>query len=403
MKKACFGLALLAALAVPVALCAADEVLEVDLGASEPTATPVPPTATPVPPTEAPTLVPTATTLQTPEAQAVATVAPADDLGKVRFSNGAAAADAESKGDSDDGLMIIAPGAASPEDSLESFGIESPFNWKNRDRKMLKPGSAADDEALELGAPESSDLRDQVQVENGAGDSVGAANDYDQVEKAGLLLTAAEYRVDGRIGRITNGGFFAVRGGQVALRMEPGRQVYPGSIYTAFREVGPLRGSGADAKDVGMLIRNTGVLKVIRIEGEEVLAKVLIQYDIVKAGDLVRLRDPDRLRYYNSLRQGGTAPLQLKGEVLGVMPPKLAAVRGDVVFVDFGRQQGAWPGMRLLVSREVEDPDTNGMQPLKQTGRLGQLELLQVAREASVARVLDTNGLIQRGDKVRYR
>lgn len=401
MKKACFGLALLAALAVPLALCAADEVLEVDLGASEPTATPVPPTATPVPPTEVPTLVPTVTVLQTPVA--VVTVAAADDLGKVHFSNGAAAADAVSKGGSEDGLMIIAPGAASPEDSLESFGIDSPYNWKNRDRKTLKPGSAADDEALELGAPESSDLRDQVQVENGAGDSVGAANDYDQVERAGLLLAPAEYRVDGRVGRITSGGFFAVRGGQVALRMEPGRQVYPGSIYTAFREAGPLRGSGADAKDVGMLIRNTGVLKVIRIEGEEVLAKVLIQYDIVKAGDLVRLRDPDRLRYYNSLRQGGKAPLQLKGEVLGVMPPKMVAVRGDVVFVDFGRQQGAWPGMRLLVSRDAESPDSNGMLPLKQTGRLGQLELLQVSREASVARVIAADGIIRRGDKVRYR
>ncbi len=46
-----------------------------------------------------------------------------------------------------------------------------------------------------------------------------------------------------------------------------------------------------------------GVLKVVRIEGEDVLARVEKQYETIREGDMVRLRDPDRLRYYNSVRQ----------------------------------------------------------------------------------------------------
>lgn len=376
---------------------AAEEVLEVDLG--EPEATPtVAPTpvpiaeATPVP-TAAPSADPTA--IPTPVASAEPTKA-ADDLGQVRFDG------AESAQGAEDGLMIIAPGAASPEDSLESFGIDSPFNWKGRDRKTLKPGSSVDGEALELSAPDRSDLRERVQVETGEGEKLPSDLDYDRVERSGIVLSASEYRVDGRVVRSADGGFMATRGGLVALRMEPGRQIYPGSIYTTFREGGLLR-AGVAAEDVGMLVVNTGVLKVVRIEGEEVLAKVERQYETVREGDLVRLRDPERLRYYNSVRQGGTAPLDMKGEVLGLLPPKLVGRVGDVVYVNLGRKHGAWPGLRLQLTREPEAIKADGVLSVRETGRIGQLELINVAREGSTARVVKAAAEVRVGDKVRFR
>lgn len=400
MSMACWGFALMVALSGAPAFAAAaeEEVLEVDLGEAEPTATPVPPTATAAPtqaPTEAPTPEPTATAVaeQTPAAEASPTPAGAD-LDKVRFDGGEGG---------EDGLMIIAPGAASPEDSLESFGIDSPFNWKGRDRKTLKPGEAAGDEALELSAPETSDLRERVSVETGEGDKLPSDGDFDEVERSGIVLTAAEYRVDGRVSRSTDGGFVASKGGLVALRMEPGRQIYPGSIYTVFREGGMLRSGGQDPQDTGMLVVNTGVVKVVRIEGEEVLARVERQYESVREGDLVRLRDPERLRYYSSLRQGGTAPLDLKGEVLGMRPPKMVARRGDVVYLNIGRKQGAWPGLRLQLLREPEAIKSDGVLSVRQTGRIGQLEIINVAREGSTARVLRALGEVRVGDKVRFR
>jgi hypothetical protein len=397
MNKAWSSLALGFVLCLPL-LAGAEEVLVVDLGEPEPTPTltPLPPTPTPEPAT--PTPVPVEPTVQATvagavQAEAVTSTAASADLGQVRFDGAAS---------EDDGLMIIAPGSASPEDSLESFGIDSPYNWKGRDRQTLS-GPAAGDEAMELSAPETSDLTDRVRVETGQGEALPTAGDYDQVERAGLVLTAAEHRVDGRIGRTLSGSVFATKGQLVALRMEPGQQIYPGSVYTAFREHGMLRTGDEDAREVGMLIIPSGLLRVVRIEGEEVLAKVERQFGSVREGDLVRLRDPERLRYYNSLRQGGSPPAELRGEVLAVMPPKQVAKLGDVVYLGLGRAHGAYPGLRLLLSREGGGVGKQGMRELRQSGRLGQVELVNVTREASVARVIKTIGEVRVGDQVRFR
>lgn len=400
MQRVLLALALAVGLAQTLHSAEADvePVLEVDLGGA-PTDTPTAvPTATPVPPTPEPTATAVA------EAQPVSATAaaapmesttPAADLNEVRFDKG---------GRGEEGLMIIAPGAASPEDSLESFGIDSPFNWKSHDRKVLEPGKAADEEALELAAPESSELRERVRVETGEGEALPSDGDYDLVERAGQVVSASEYRVDGRLARTKDGQIFARKGIQVALRMEPGRQVYPGSVYTVFREAGVLRSSGENAQDVGMLLRIVGVLRVTRLEGDEVLARVDKQYDTIREGDLVRLRDPERMKYYASLRQGpSTASLDLKGEIVGVAPPSMVANRGDICYLDLGRAKGLVPGMRLMITRDPDLVSREGMRSLKPTGRIGLVQVLSVTRDAATARVVQALGEIRKGDRVRYR
>jgi hypothetical protein len=403
-------LALGGLLLAPMGVWAADPepALEVDLG-SQPTETPtpVPPTPTAVP-TEVPTAAPTDPPTAGPTAQLTPAVSavPADsspaaatnqDLGDVRFDKGQAMP-------AEDGLMIIAPGAATAEDSLESFGIDSPFNWKNQEKPVLQPGKDADEESLELAAPESSDLKDRVRVENSAGDELASDADYDQVERAGLVVNASEYRVDGHIDRTKDGVYFAIRGTQVLLHMEPGRQVYPGSIYTVFREHGILKRSRGDQADVGMQLRNVGVLKVIRIEGDEVLARVEKQYDTILEGDLVRLRDPDRLRYYNSVRQGPpAASLELTGEVIGMAPQTLMARAGKVIYIDQGRAAGLAPGMKLTLSRLPEELGQDDLRSIQTTGRLGQVQIINTSRDSSVARVIRCDGEVRLGDQVQYR
>jgi hypothetical protein len=389
---------------------APEPVLEVDLG-GQPTDTPSPvPTATPLPPT------PTALPSPAPEAAAKPLSAsaeldlgpspsptpPAEDLKQPRFDKAMP---------EEDGLMIIAPGAASPEDSLESFGIESPFNWKDRQSRTLQPGKDADaakgganGEELELSAPESSDLNERVSVENGEGEAQPSDVDYDRIERAGGVLNAGEYRVDGRVERNKDGQIFARSRVQVALRMEPGRQVYPGSVYTVFREGGLLSTTGDDSHEVGQLVVNVGVLRVTRIEGEEVLARVEKQYEAIREGDLIRLRDPERLKYYAALRQGPATPaLDLQGEVVGLIPPTLVANRGDVVYLDIGRAKGVVPGMRLMLTRDAEDLGADGIRSLMPTGRFGVVQVVNTSRDACVARVVQSLGEVRLGDRVRYR
>lgn len=396
-----------------VAADSAEPVLEVDLGGGTPTPQPSPVAGVPTAaPTEAPTALPApASNPVTPttgsvapgpvaEAQPRPAPSPTADLKQPFFG--------KSKPDDDDGLMIIAPGAASPEDSLESFGIDSPFNWKERQSRTLEPSKAADQggsgDELELSAPDRSDLRDRVKLENSEGVAQPTDRDYDQVERAGGVLNASEYRVDGRIARTKNGGFLARQGAEVALRMEAGRQVYPGSVYIIFREGGLLSTSGEDAHEVGQLVYNLGVLKITRIEGEEVMARVEKQYEAIHEGDLIRLRDPERMRYYATLRQGPSSPpLNLHGEVIGLGFSDLVAQRGGLVYIDLGRAQGVVPGMRLSLSRDAKPVGEDGIRMLQTSGRLGVVRVVNTSRDACVARVEECGGVVRVGDKVGYR
>jgi hypothetical protein len=186
--------------------------------------------------------------------------------------------------------------------------------------------------------------------------------------------------------------------------MEPGRQVYPGSVYTVFREGGLLSTTGDDSHEVGQLVVNVGVLRVTRIEGEEVLARVEKQYEAIREGDLIRLRDPERLKYYAALRQGPATPaLDLQGEVVGLIPPTLVANRGDVVYLDIGRAKGVVPGMRLMLTRDAEDLGADGIRSLMPTGRFGVVQVVNTSRDACVARVVQSLGEVRLGDRVRYR
>ena len=402
---------------LPLRAADAEPVLEVDLGAKPtdtatatplPTATPVP-TDTPVPPTPtagpspAPVVEPAAVSPQAAVQQDLSPAASAgEDLKQVRFDKGQ---------QGEDGLMIIAPGAASPEDSLESFGIDSPFNWRARRSQTLQPGQDAAVSAgsggrdeLELTAPDSSSLEDRVRVENGEGETLPSDADYDKVERVGAVVNASEYRVDGRVARTKDGEIFGKHGVIVALRMEPGRQVYPGTLYTLFREGGVLSTGGDDSHEVGQLIRNVGVLRVTRIEGDEVLGKIEKQYENILEGDLIRLRDPDRLKFYATLREGGaTAPLDLKGEVIGLPPPGLMAHQGDALYLNIGRALGVAPGMRLMLWRDAPVLEDGDIRPLKATGRIGVVEVISVTHDACAARVVRCSGEVRLGDKVHYR
>ncbi|HTB33628.1 MAG TPA: hypothetical protein VK842_02085, partial [bacterium] len=149
---------------------------------------------------------------------------------------------------------------------------------------------------------------------------------------------------------------------------------------------------------------NVGVLRVTRIEGDEVLGKVEKQYETILEGDLIRLRDPDRLKFYATLREGpATAPLDLKGEVIGLADDASVSHQGDPVYLDLGRAAGVAPGMRLLLWRDPVQLETDDVRPLEATGRIGLVEVVSVTHDASVARVLHCLGEVRLGDKVRYR
>lgn len=355
-----------------------------------------PAVAATVAPTTVPTIAPTTAATPVPKAT------PGQDLRDVDFNK----AGNESE---EDGMVIIAPGSQSPEDSLESFGIESPFDWKKRGVKPLGAPKGQDAEAIELGAPDRSDLKEKVSLETAEGEALPGDMAYEEVERAGMVLSPEEYRVDGQVARERTGKLLSRRGTVIYLRMEPGRQVYPGTVYTLYRNKGLLRSGSPAQMDIGTLMVPSGVVRVIRVDGDLVATRVEKGYIEINEGDLARLRDPDRLRHINALRQSGNGPpAELNGEIIGVHSGRTLARKGDVVYLNLGRAKGNQPGLRLTVSRDVPSPPSPSQPASAQregqaVGKIGQLEVLSITRDACSARVIKSAGELRPGDRVRLR
>lgn len=386
---------------------AAEEVDEVSMEESPPKgeASPVPsPTfsATPAPSVE-PTVAPTPAAQEAAKPAPEPTKQPLSDPGFDKASQ---------PSDDSDGLVIIAPGASSPEDSFEAFGIESPFNWRDKKRKAFSAPSGAQegedpslsDEPIELNAPETSDFRERVDVETAAGTKVLGSEKYDTVERAGAVFSGDETRIDGRIKVEKNQRLAFSAGKLFYFDAEPGRQVYPGSIYSVWREGGKVT-YGSEKKELGQLFRAVGIARVIRVESESIQARLEKQYEEVRPGDVLRLRDSDRARHFSSLRKGPSeaSPSEIQGEIAAVQPPRRFAQAGRIVFLNLGRSQGIVPGMRLAVYRdrpEAAEPTKVLPGPM---GRIGELEVLSVHRSSATARVSKSVAPLAPGDRVRFR
>ena len=380
------------------------------------TATPTPlPSATQTP-TDEPTLPPTATPEPAPQAAAqpspaaadgAAVKASAENLGEPIFDKSGK----RLMGEGDEGLVIIAPGAASPEDAFESFGIDSPYNWRERQKKTIGgAGAAAEgagpgDESIQLNAPETSDFKEKVAVENSQGQEIQDSGGYDVVERAGMVEPEAEFPMDGTILREKNNKAVFGEGSIFFMSVEPGRQVYPGSIYSIYRDMGKVQSGGDDPQDMGKLLRAVGVAQVVRVDSENTIARVEKQYDAVRVGDGVRLRDPDKTRYFESLRQAtGVAPVSdIKGNIVGVQYMQSTAVKGSFVYLDVGKSGGALPGVRLSVYRSTDMSGDMFNDKPGSVGKLGEIEVLSVQRESSTARVIKADGGMAVGDQIRYR
>ena len=61
------------------------------------------------------------------------------------------------------------------------------------------------------------------------------------------------------------------------------------------------------------------------------------------------------------------------------------------------------PGSKLTLFRPAEELDADDVRALKVTGRMGQVQILNVSRDSSVARVIRSNGEVRPGDRVRFR
>ncbi|HTB23303.1 MAG TPA: hypothetical protein VK914_11440 [bacterium] len=245
--------------------------------------------------------------------------------------------------------------------------------------------------------------------------------DYDQVELAGEVVQPGEDQPDGWIQGFKNGRIFGQVGSVVELRMRPGQAAKEGEDYVVFRNDGELVAPNG-GRSVGVLLRTVGVLRVTSVDGARVSGRVLKQYANLLKDDGIRLREPQREKYYALLKRRRVPPRKdLKGQVVGVLPPNLFAVKGDIVYLDLGLKQGLRPGMRLDViddlnpeamepddddskmplhpMADVEPPsdDIGGLEP---TGDIATVEVVNATDSACAARVIRCEDDVRLGEHV---
>jgi hypothetical protein len=220
------------------------------------------------------------------------------------------------------------------------------------------------------------------------------------VERAGELAQADELRVDGKIQGVKTGGSLLVAGDIGFLNLADGHSAVPGQEFLSYRLSNPVLDPVTGA-DLGRVVTVSGVLKVIRVDGDEVQVRVRKTYVDIRVGDSVRRRGEKPAHAHAK-----TLPGDLSGYVAAVHDSLGLAYKGVVVYLDLGSDQGIEPGLRFTVSRPAaqsvaqEFLDSTSSEA---NGDLGVVEVISVLRNTCTARVIKDINVIKPGDHVRLR
>jgi len=175
-------------------------------------------------------------------------------------------------------------------------------------------------------------------------------------------------------------------GDQAYLDLTNPREVAPGDQFTVYRNVKkvyhPSRGHY-----MGNLTTIVGVVKVLKVTDNKATVKVVRSYDAIFPGDGAARKasspPPAPASATQSLPDGiGTIVELPLGQTL--------IAQGHVVYVDWGRNDGAKPGDKLLVFRE------NTGIPIQ---IIGELQIFAVEDQTATARVTSSIAPILRGDR----
>ena len=104
------------------------------------------------------------------------------------------------------------------------------------------------------------------------------------VERGGALAQADELRLDGKIQGVRSGGHLLVVNDIAYLEMAGGHAAVPGQEYLSYRLSDPVL-DPISGDDLGSRVTVSGVLKVIHVDGAEVLARVTHSYVDLRVGD----------------------------------------------------------------------------------------------------------------------
>ncbi len=172
-----------------------------------------------------------------------------------------------------------------------------------------------------------------------------------------------------------------------------------GDRLTAYRVVRPVF-HPKTGQYLGDLIRILGTMEVTEVQDKTATAVVSKSYDVITKGDPYIPYQPLEPAAIE-IPENPSGP-RLNGYIVEVKEAKVSNAQFDVVFIDKGRRDGLLAGRNFLIFREGEKT------PLASPGggvrlprrKVGELQVIAVQDETSVARVVKSTEPITRGDIV---
>ena len=171
----------------------------------------------------------------------------------------------------------------------------------------------------------------------------------------------------------------------------------PGSIYTIMRPMGAVK-HPANRGTVGYYYRYLGRARILSVQNNSAIAEIVHACNPIGVGDLLRPFIPEPV------------PLARRSGLLGVNDPveaeeladapyivhsdnRLTTLgQGHVVYIDRGAGDDVAPGDLFTIYRETPP----GLPPLI----VGELAVLSVTEQASMARILESRYTIFLGDRL---
>lgn len=174
----------------------------------------------------------------------------------------------------------------------------------------------------------------------------------------------------------------------------------PGSIFTVVRPEGAVR-HPLDDKVVGEFYRYQGRIRILSVQEESAIAEIVHTCSPIGVGDLLKPFAPEPV------------PLARRSGLVGINDPvareELAQApyiilsneglfslgQGHVVYIDRGSEHDVAPGDLYTIYRETPV----GMPPLV----IGELAVLSVGEEASLAKILESRYTVHVGDRLDHK
>ena len=218
---------------------------------------------------------------------------------------------------------------------------------------------------------------------------------YAAIDRVGFIRKKPAVS-DGTIFKVEGRKVMISTGDLVYIRPEDGVEMNPGSRYTIYRTLKPIKDRKTN-RYIGIQHYFSGTLEVTLKRPQFVLARIVSSYRPIKVGDLLM---PYQRRMQRLTMQ--KSPEGLRGQIIESEEHTAMFGESAIAFIDKGKQEGVVPGQIYWIYKQDQyriNPDDKydvALTPVL----LGELMVLHTEDTTSTVIITDSRQAIQPASKI---